>query len=93
MQLRWADAGNVINGCCGATVNRCKFEFFRKVGAAWTKTYSTPWVNDNVTPQSNLLKVPLVVLCNADMNAEIKISVVTESGEVNRVTLTIAELE
>ena len=83
----------MTKGCCGNTQERCKFEFSRKVGAAWTKTHTTPWLNDTELPKSNLLKIPLSVLCNADMNAEVKVSVITAAGEVNRTTFTVNDLQ
>ena len=89
MQLKWTNVGNVTKTCCGSSVKNVRFVFYRKVGAAWSKTFETPWVNNGNQPQSNLLRLPVALLCNADMNAEIKISAVTPDGEVNRVTLTL----
>jgi hypothetical protein len=94
MSFKWLDAGNVEAGCCGKTEKRCKFEFSRKVGNAWKVTHVTEYSYRNNPPCTNtLIKLPLALLCNADMDAEIKISAVTEKGEVNRVILTANELQ
>jgi hypothetical protein len=77
LQFRWDNCGNVIPGCCGATTRRVKFEFHRKVGNNWTKTFGTDWVQNPTLPQTQLLKIPLSTLCNSEMEAEIKILAIT----------------
>lgn len=42
-QISWQNCGNVTAGCCGTTANSVCFQFFRKVGAGWVKTYTTPY--------------------------------------------------
>lgn len=42
MQFSWNNCGNVRKGCCGQTVHRVHFQFYRKVGEGWVKTFATP---------------------------------------------------
>lgn len=92
LQFKWTDCGNVIPGCCGATTRRVRFEFHRRVGNGFTKTYTTDWAANPSQPQSSLLKIPLQTLCNSDMETEIKVSAVTEQGEVNSVLFKVSQL-
>lgn len=50
MQFKWDNAGNVTSGCCGATINPVKFQFYRKVGAQWMPTYATPNAANSQSP-------------------------------------------
>jgi len=38
MQFSWNNCGNVRKGCCGETVARVQFQFYRKVNGGWVKT-------------------------------------------------------
>ena len=70
-----------------------KFEFFRRVGNAWHKTYTTQYAQNDRNPETALLKIPLSTLCNADKESEIKISAICDNvGEINRVTFKLSEL-
>jgi hypothetical protein len=86
MNFVWNNCGNVQTGCCGAGARNVRFDFFRKFGAGWIKTFSSPYALDMNRPSSSPLRIPLQVLCNTDMQAEIKISAVCDDGsECNRV--------
>lgn len=74
MQFKWDNAGNVESGCCGETVHRVKFEIFRKVGPQWILVHKTPYAVDGKNPQTPFFKITLSTLCNADLNAEVKIA-------------------
>ena len=33
--------GNIQKGCCGQTIRKVRFEFFRRADNEWRKTYAT----------------------------------------------------
>jgi hypothetical protein len=41
MQFSWNNCGNIRKGCCGETVSRVHFQFYRKVNGGWVKSYMT----------------------------------------------------
>lgn len=59
MQFEWQNPGNISGGCCGETIRRVRFEFYRNLANAWHKTYTTNYALNARFPGSDLLKIPL----------------------------------
>ena len=94
MEFVWPNCGNVVGKCCGTASQKVRFEFFRQVGEGWIKTFTTPYSTEIATPYSGPVRLPLTILCNSDMEVQVRVSAVTEDGnECNRTVFRVWQLE
>ena len=64
-----------------------RFEFFKRIGEGWVKTFGTGFAENNMFPASGPIRIPLQILCNSDLEAHIRVSAFTEDNvECNRAT-------
>ncbi len=59
LSFTWKDAGNIESGCCGSSIAAVWFQFYRKMGDGWIKTFTSLQAKDPATPESGMIKISL----------------------------------
>lgn len=94
MSFSFSGAGNLRCDLWESITADTYFQFYRKVGDHWVKTYKTPKVKNPWRPRTEKFIIPLQVLSNADPDAEICIKVMRlPATECNKVEFNVKDLE